>query len=186
MIKSDISGFPAIYQNIELGKLIDFYAMGPVRLENVLTGLTDNELTVYPINDKWSIKEIVFHLTDSEIVGAARIKMILGEENKELPFYDQDSWVSRMAYNSLSEKQMVSSIKVFSSIRTQLTELFANLKPSDWERTGIHVEFGKVSVRDLLELYADHSERHISQILERQMILGISNEIETILPERLY
>ena len=186
MIKNDISGFPAIYQNIELGKLIDVYSNGPERLEIVLFGLNDNELSAYPIDNKWSIKEIVFHLTDSEIIGAARIKMILGEENRKLPFYDQDSWVSSMAYNSLSEKQMVNSIKVFSTIRTQLTEMFANLKQTDWERTGIHAEFGNVSVRNLLELYADHSERHISQILNRRIMLGSSIEIEAILHERLY
>ena len=186
MIGKVTTGFPDNYQNIDLRKLINIYGKGPLRLETVLAGLSDNDLKAYPIDNKWSIKEIVFHITDSEIIGASRIKMILGEEDRDLPFYDQDSWVSNMAYNLLSEKQMVNSIKVFSAIRTQLTELFVNLKQSDWEKTGIHAEFGKVSVRNLLELYADHSERHISQISDRRMLLGKSIDIVAILPERLY
>ncbi len=186
MIGKVTSVFPDNYQNIELEKLIEVYRKGPVRLESVLADLSDHDLRAYPIDNKWSIKEIVFHITDSEIIGASRIKMILGEKNKDLPFYDQDSWATNMAYNSLSEKQMMNSINVFSAIRVQLTELFVNLKQSDWEKTGIHAEFGNVSVRNLLELYADHSERHISQISDRRMMLGRSIDIEAILPERLY
>jgi len=178
--------FPDNYQNIEFEKLIEVYGKGPLRLKTVLADLSDHDLSAYPISNKWSIKEIVFHITDSELIGAARIKMILGEENKDLPFYDQDSWVSNMDYNSFSEKQMMDSIKVFTAIRVHLTGTFVNLKQSDWEKTGIHAEFGNVSVRNLLELYADHSERHISQISDRRMLLGRAIGIEDILPKRLY
>ena len=186
MIGKVTSVFPDNYQNIELEKLIEVYGKGPIRLETVLADLSDHDLGAYPIDNKWSIKEIVFHITDSEIIGAARIKMILGEENRDLPFYDQDSWVSNMDYNSFTEKQMIDSIKVFTAIRVLLTDTFFNLKQSDWEKTGMHAEFGNVSVRNLLELYADHSERHISQISDRRMLLGRAIGIEDILSERLY
>jgi len=185
MIGKIMAVFPDNYQNIEFEKLIEVYGKGPLRLKTVLADLSDHDLSAYPISNKWSIKEIVFHITDSELIGAARIKMILGEENKDLPFYDQDNWVSNMAYNSLSEKQMMDSVKVFTAIRVHLTDTFVSLKQSDWEKTGIHAEFGNVSVRNLLELYADHSERHISQITDRRMLLGRAINIEDILPERL-
>ena len=110
MIGKVTSVFPDNYQNIELEKLIEVYGKGPVRLETILADLGDHDLSAYPIDNKWSIKEIVFHITDSEIIGAARIKMILGEGNRDLPFYDQDSWVLNMAYNSLSEKQKAVAI----------------------------------------------------------------------------
>ncbi len=67
MIGKVTSVFPDNYQNIELEKLIEVYGKGPERLEAILVGLSDHDLKAYPIDNKWSIKEIVFHITDSEI-----------------------------------------------------------------------------------------------------------------------
>jgi hypothetical protein len=56
----------------------------------------------------------------------------------------------------------------------------------DWVRSGTHPAFGVVILRNLLELYADHIERHIEQILDSRARLGRPLNMEAILPRRLY
>jgi len=64
--------------------------------------------------------------------------------------------------------------------------LFARAPEAAWARTGRHAEWGEMTLRQLLELYADHGERHLSQILARREALGRPLAMDPLLPERLY
>jgi hypothetical protein len=77
-------------------------------------------------------------------------------------------------------------LRLFRAHRHATSELFAEATPEEWRREGIHPEWGPLSLRQLLELYADHGERHLVQILERRQILGRPLELTPLLPQRLY
>ena len=53
-------------------------------------------------------------------------------------------------------------------IREVNTKLFLKLTKEDWMQVGHHPSRGLLSVRNLLELYADHGERHLEQILNEE------------------
>ncbi len=64
--------------------------------------------------------------------------------------------------------------------------LFSVASAADWTKQGTHPEYGPLSLRNLLELYADHSERHLEQILDIRTRLGRRLAMTRELPRRLY
>lgn len=64
--------------------------------------------------------------------------------------------------------------------------LFREASRADWDKTVSHPEWGPLTLRQLLELYADHSERHIEQIVHMGELLGRAMEIPMMLTTRLY
>ena len=67
-----------------LGRLIP-------ELENLVDGLTGEELRRPEAPGKWSILEVIHHLADSELVWAYRLRLVLAEKQPEITGYDQDA-----------------------------------------------------------------------------------------------
>ena len=68
----------------------------PEALRAAIDGLSAVELARPEAPGKWSIGEVVDHLTDSELVGSFRFRMVLTQDRPALPGYDQDAWVRRL------------------------------------------------------------------------------------------
>ena len=64
--------------------------------------------------------------------------------------------------------------------------IFTSAQGDDWAASAIHPDHGEITLRNLLELYADHSERHVEQILVCRRLLRSPLEMESLLPRRLY
>ncbi len=186
MIKTQLYGFPQVYKDVDTSRLIEVYAQGPGRLAEVIDSLSLEELRAHPKPDKWSILEIVLHMVDSEAVGALRLRKIWAENNAELPIYDQDGWALQLDYQSASKDEMQLALAHFRIIRTTMLKYFHKASGEVWDKYGIHPEYGKVTLRNLLELYADHSERHIEQIQDLRRVIGKPTDVSSMLPIRLY
>lgn len=180
------SKFPNIYSNIETQKLIEIYSKAPERLNSVIKGLSIKELQACPQPDKWSIQEIVIHLADSEIMGAARIRQTFAEPGSAFAVYDQEIWASVFNYQGFDSKAFYSAIMMFDSLRLNTNKIFNRAKATDWQRAGIHSEWGTLTLRNLLELYADHGERHFGQVVKLRELIGNSIDFPLLLTERLY
>jgi hypothetical protein len=179
--------FPETYRDISTERLLHSFQTAPARLRAALTGLTRHQLTAYPIEDKWSILEIALHLTDSELMGATRIRMAVAEPGREFLVYDQDRWTRELRHNAASQVDLETSLALFGCIRANVHQLLSRAPAESWrESSGIHPELGPLTLRNLLELYADHGERHLAQIAERRRLLGVPVDVAIMLPTRLY
>lgn len=150
-------------------ELLDRFRSGPGKLERSIDGLGEQELEFRPAPGKWTIREIVVHLCDSEIVCAHRIRKVLAEEQAFLTSYDQDLWANRLSY---SKRNLNTAIELFRLLRKSTAELFEDLSDSDWERWGQHQQFGAMTIIDLVGMYAEHCENHVSQIRQIKLILS--------------
>jgi hypothetical protein len=182
--------FPDAYTGISTRDLLTVYKAGPTRLGGVLSGLTDEELKQRrpqpPEKDKWSIQEIAMHVADAEIMGAARLRQTLAEPGASFALYDQDAWTSGLGYQSRDRKALENAVWLFSALRTGSTLLLETAKEQDWTKWGNHADWGPLTLRQLLELYADHGERHIEQIVAARAVLGKPLIVPRLLPKRLY
>jgi len=138
------------------------------------------------IPSKWTIQEIVCHVADSETVGAIRIRLALAEPGAAFPGYDQGRFAEGLGYASFDAPLVRDTLDLFSRLRSISARLLRRATPEAWKRAGVHPEWGPVTLRQLLELYADHGERHLEQILERRRRLGLPLAMDRLLPERLY
>ena len=182
-----VGQFPNVYENLDLAVLLRAYREGPARIEAVLRGLSDAELRLRPRGPgRWSAIEIALHVADSELVGGARVRMVFAQSGAVLPGYDQDVWTRVFDYQSAPEKMRAAALRQFKAVRESTVSVFERASAADWDRSGVHPEYGPVTLRNLLELYADHSERHVEQILDIRRRIGRGIACEMVLRDRLY
>jgi hypothetical protein len=144
-----------------LAETVERFRRGPEVLAMVLTGVYGDETDFVSAPGKWSIRLLIAHLADSEMVGAQRFRQVIAEENPPLGAFDQDAWARNLDY---ARKQPKQSLESFRRVRAENYELLKSLPESSFERTGVHSERGPLTLRQLLEIYADHAESHAQQM----------------------
>jgi hypothetical protein len=89
----------------DIPALLERFRRGPEVLAMVLTGVFGEEEDFVPAPGKWSIRQTVAHLADSELVGAHRMRQVIAEDNPTLIAFDQDAWTRNLDYSRRKPKQ---------------------------------------------------------------------------------
>lgn len=187
MLKFKSSFSHELFRQFSNEQLISVYRQGPDRIQYALQGLGEKELLAFPVPEKWNILEIVIHTAHSEISGAMRIRQTITQSSRLYSYYDQDIWTKQLVRDAgQGVEDLNDHVLLFGLLRKTTTAIFNKATEDDWDKLGFHQEAGPMNLRQLLELYADHSERHIDQILQRRSLLDVPLVMNTILPERLY
>jgi hypothetical protein len=145
----------------DIPELLERFRRGPELLAVVLTGVFGEEEDFTPAPGRWSARQIVAHLADSELVSAHRMRLVLAEENPTLTAFDQDAWARNLDYARRKPKQ---SLETFRRLRAENLELLTGLPESAFERAGNHTARGPVTLRGLVEGIAAHAESHARQL----------------------
>lgn len=174
------------YAHYATPTLLKAYKEGPQKIRKSIEGLTAEELKNKIIPNKWSIAEIIIHLADAEIIGSCRIRQAFTEHPGPFPFYKEAEWAVKLNYQQQPIEYINTNIDLFELLRKTSVAIFECCTEDDWLKTGLHPERGEMTLREVLELYADHSERHLEHILERRNMLGKPIQMEIILKDRLY
>jgi hypothetical protein len=144
----------------ERKKLIAQYRDGYAAVAEALLKITPQELDARPGPGRWSAREIVHHLADSEMTSAIRIRLLLVEDRPQIKGYDQDEFARRLHYDRPHEV----SLELFKYVRLSTAELLERLTEKDWQREGTHSESGRYTAETWLRIYADHAHKHARQI----------------------
>ncbi len=144
----------------ERQQLIAQYTDGYRMVAEALVRITPEELDARPGAGKWTAREIVHHLGDSEMTAAVRFRLLLAEDRPAIKGYDQDRFADRLHY----ERSHEASLELFRAARAATAELMACLTESDWLREGTHSEVGRFGLDTWLRIYAPHAHRHADQI----------------------
>ena len=141
-------------------ELVQQYKDGVAKVREALAGATDRELDARPAPDKWTAREIVHHLADSEMTAAVRLRMLLAVDDAQIVGYDQDEFARRLHY----DRPIEASLEVLKTVRRSTAELLDVMSEAEWLREGTHTEHGRYSVARWLEIYAAHAHNHATQI----------------------
>jgi hypothetical protein len=125
-----------------------------------LDGITDKELDARLAPTKWSAREIVHHLADSEMTSAIRLRRLLAEDRPMILGYDQDEFARRLYY----DRPVEASLEAFKAARRTTADILERMTETEWAREGTHSESGRYTVEGWLEIYADHAHNHADQI----------------------
>ena len=124
-------------------------------------GLTTEELRRPEASGKWSVLQVLDHLTDAEMVSGARLRYILAEDNPSIVGYDQDRWAAHLRYGTADLESLLSELAAF---RSRTLRLLRDLTPAELERVGQHTERGPESVGHMMKLMAAHDLVHRRQL----------------------
>jgi hypothetical protein len=128
------------------GELIARYKDGYREVAAAIDGATETELDARPAPNKWSAREIVHHLADSE--------------NAAIRAYDEKEFARHLHY----DRPIASSLVAFQAARSSTGDLLDRMTDADFAKTGTHPEHGTYGVDRWLEIYAEHAHNHADQI----------------------
>jgi hypothetical protein len=147
----------------ETPALLERFRRGPEVLAMVLTGVFGEEEDFVTAPGKWSVRQIIAHLADVELMLATRFRFVIAEENPTLIAMNQDLWAKNLDYARRKPKQ---SLETFRRLRAENYELLKGTPEESFERQGTHTQRGVVTLRGLVEDYCGHTENHARQMVE--------------------
>lgn len=106
--------------------------------------------------DKWSIKEVVGHLIDTERIFAYRALRFARNDKTPLPGYEQDDYVRSASFDDYPLSDLGAELE---SVRRSNLFLFKHLDREAWLRRGVAND-SEVSVRALAYIIAGHELHH--------------------------
>jgi hypothetical protein len=119
------------------------------KLARLIEGVPTGKLRNRPAPDKWSVNEILAHLTDSEITVGFRIRLVLGEPGSFFPAVDQDAAVTSGHYEKRNPHKSVEQFRV---VRGANLALLKSLTPEEWKHYGMHSERGQETIEHIVRL----------------------------------
>jgi hypothetical protein len=133
----------------------------PKRLKKLMKGLSDKQLEQKPAPDKWSIKEVIAHLADHEVVYGFRLRCVVALDRPMLSGYDQDLFMQRLQHARATTKELFDS---YTAARAANHALVERLDLEAFDRIGVHAERGEETLRTIVTRNAGHDLLHEQQI----------------------
>ena len=141
--------------------VISHQDQAPRTLANLIAGVPDELLARSPAPGKWSVRAILAHMAEDELVSSWRYRHMIEHPGAALPGFDQDEWARLGDYQAWSTAE---ALEMFRLLREANLRMLARLTPEESQRSGIHEERGRITVEDLARHMTGHDARHIQQI----------------------
>lgn len=130
------------------------------RLRDVVGSLTEVELLKKYREDSWNVRQLVHHITDSQLIMFQRLKLALTDDNPTVPNFIQDKW----AIQPDTELPVETSVKILDGINERIVALGNTLTEADLTRIFTHEINGEITVATKLAKLAWHEEHHLAHI----------------------
>jgi uncharacterized damage-inducible protein DinB len=114
---------------------------------------------------KWSIKELLGHMIDTERIFAYRALRFARGDTTPLSGFEQEDYIRNASFDACSLAALVAE---FESVRRATLFLFKHLDGEAWMRNGVASESG-VSVRALAYIIAGHELHHTGVLRDRYL-----------------
>jgi hypothetical protein len=161
--------YPAYY-----GTYIDLVPEGSLnnRLSNqledtvaLLSGLTETQESFQYAPGKWTVKEVLGHITDTERIMSYRLLRMSRGDKTPLAGYDDEHYVKEATFNT---RPMSDLLQEFAAVRHSTIALLSGLPEGVWNRKGI-ANADEVSVNAIAFIIAGHELHHVKLIKEKYL-----------------
>jgi len=145
----------------EREKLIGRIREFPQVLGDMVRGLREDQLDTPCGEGEWTVRQVVHHVTDACLNYFIRMKLVLTEEKPILKPFQQDEW-ARLPDSLCASPE--GSLSILRGLHARWADLIESVPEPAWERWGMHLELGKLTLDDLLVNINRHSDEHLAQI----------------------
>jgi hypothetical protein len=134
-------------------------------LDDLLSDVSPEEGEYRYAQGKWSLKELIGHIIDTERVMSYRALCLARGDQTPLPGFDQDIYISNAGFERYSLPELLEEYQL---VRNATLTLLSRLTDEAWLRTGTVNNHG-ISVRALGYIIAGHDLHHQTIIKERYL-----------------
>jgi hypothetical protein len=131
-------------------------------IEDALSKVPSGALDFKPAPEKWSVREVIVHLADSEANAFVRLRKIIAENGSTITVYDQDQWAQELHYAKLN---LEDALELFRLLRQANVQALNAAPEIVWATHAVnHPEKGSYTLDDWLKTYSAHIPNHVRQI----------------------
>ncbi len=141
----------------------------PAAIAAAASGLSEAALDTPYREGGWTVRQLVHHVADSHANAFIRLKLALTEHEPTIKPYDQDAWVQLA---DIREVSPLVSIAMLAALHERMTAVLRAMQPEDFARVLIHPESGRMTLDQLLALYAWHGDHHVAHITNLRATLA--------------
>jgi hypothetical protein len=140
--------------------MLESFGRGPALLCAALRPLPKKMWLYQPSSGRWSIHEIILHLTDREVNSYFSFRRSIAEPHREFTGFDAAQWAGSLGYFHQSTRE---AIEIIRRLRKMTYQLAVALPPTVWLRTVTHAQQGEITLEDWLQ----EEERHIPAYIDQ-------------------
>ena len=149
--------------------IIDEYIRGASIFPAAITGLTPADLDALPVPNTWSIRQIVLHLMDSDLIASDRMKRVIAENQPILIGFDESAFARNLFYPHLDA---VLAAEIFQKNRLLTGRILQALPEETFRRTGMHNQRGRITLTELLQTAVEHLDHHLKFLRHKRQLIG--------------
>ncbi|RUT36317.1 DinB family protein [Paenibacillus zeisoli] len=167
--RPSIGEYSSFYESYILalpeGDILAFLNSQINEFSELLQSLTEEKANYRYAEGKWSIKEVLGHINDTERIMSYRLLRIARGDKTPLAGFNESDYVAYAGSERLSVSDLLAE---FSAIRTATLLLAKQLDDEAWKRTGT-ANGAEITARAVIYVLAGHAAHHLNLIRERYL-----------------
>lgn len=164
LLKKEYDNYFKLYINqVPELDLLEALEYSQSNLMQVLNSLSEEKANFKYAEGKWTIKELLIHLIDTERIFCYRALWFARKDNAILIGYDQDEFI---LFSEANNRSLKSLIEEYLAQRKSTIVLFKNMTNEMFKRIG-EVEENQLSVRAIAFMLVGHDIHHTKILKER-------------------
>ncbi|MEH7548337.1 MULTISPECIES: DinB family protein [Bacillaceae] len=167
--RPEVSEFPEYYlpyvNLVPDGDLSEILKENLEKTASLAEGLSEESGQSRYAPGKWSIKEVLGHMTDTERIMSYRLLRIGRGDRTPLAGFNENDYIAASNFDGLSIKQIIED---FTAVRKATITLINNMPEEAWERIGV-ANNSDTTTRALAYIIAGHALHHLKIINERYL-----------------
>lgn len=131
----------------------------PERIRAAVQNWTDAQFEGSYAPGKWSIRQVLIHLAQTELALTTRVRFALSQADYAAQAFAQDDWIPLDA-----QADARTALEAYTALRRFNLAMFRSLTPAQRGRTFTHPEYGTLTVDWVAHQIAGHDIHHLKQI----------------------
>ncbi|GAA3410425.1 DinB family protein [Paenibacillus hodogayensis] len=162
--KTEFGSYFARYTGlVPEGKLTEVLQGQTERMLALFGSLSEEDGSYRYAPDKWSVKQVLGHITDTERIMGYRMLCIARGDASPLPGFDENRYAEAGEFDRLPLADLLADFRV---MRASTLSLIGSLPESGWDRSGT-VSGNAMTSRALAYIIAGHALHHLNVLEER-------------------
>lgn len=152
-------------QHLQGENVLEALEQGLIEVNDLMASLTEEKLRSAYAEGKWTIKEVLQHIMDTERIFCNRALRFARNDKTDLPGFEQDDYVP---FSGANERNSMEMLREYNAIRQATIMLFQGFSDEMLSRVGVASK-NNMSVRAIAHVVTGHERHHMNVIKERYL-----------------
>jgi hypothetical protein len=142
-------------------RMIDTIAAFPAQFRAAAAALGDAGLDTPYRPGGWTKRQVVHHVVDSHLNAFIRFQFALAQDEPTIAAYDEAAW-SELPYARTAPVD--DSLRILEALHARWAATLRLVEDAQWSRAIIHLDNGRMTMDDLLQMYEWHCRHHLAHL----------------------